>query len=120
MGIKCEITPNIKIKVSNRKELRSLLKKLEERTLKLVPSGFSKLTAFEALRYVIVKEDNYWLCEEFFGKNIGDDETIWKVLAPVVEDGSTLEIRQDDVCSEEDDETIDITYVFKNKKLEIT
>jgi hypothetical protein len=39
------------------------------------------------LRYEIKEEDNYYIITDFLGEKYGDDDTLFKIIAPCCEDG---------------------------------
>ena len=49
--------------------------------------SISVYDAWEQLRYDIKYEDGYWNIVDFFGEKLGDEDEIFKLIAPYCEDG---------------------------------
>jgi hypothetical protein len=106
MGYCIEMNCSVSIKKSNKNKLKKLFIELEnnashrrggrsngEDHYSWVNNGFSKLPAIEAFeewRYTATEDGEYLTIEHFTGEKLGDDEILWKTLAPIIEDGSKI------------------------------
>lgn len=97
---------NVKIPKSKRTELLAVFKQLREKRDQLGSvsrGGGTKVykwadefeysenltEMFEAFRYVLREEGEFYVIDEFEGDKIGDDYTLWKYLKPLVTEDST-------------------------------
>lgn len=117
MGYCIDVTVKVKIPKEKKAEIFAAFKKLEERskTYRWVNEGFADLgtvkALFEEWRYdCILSTKGYYLINSFSGEKLGDDEDLWKALAPLVLDGSYVKFSGEDHAQWK--------YIFKNGKLE--
>lgn len=97
---------NVKIPKSKRSELLAVFKDLRDKRDQQgsVDRGPGKkvykwaddfeysedlVEMFEAFRYTIREEGEFYIIDEFTGQKLGDDYTLWKQIKPLVTEDST-------------------------------
>lgn len=115
MGYEISVDCQVKIPVKLTKQVKKIFKMLEEKSPKgyhWVNPGYSKFKTVEEMfqewRYEVESDDEYYTVNCFIGQKLGQDQTLWQALAPVITPDSVLYFTGEDDAHWK--------YTFKNNQ----
>lgn len=115
MGYCVDVECNVRIPVQLEKQVKKFFKILEDQSPKgyrWVNSGYSNFKTVEEMfaewRYEVENDGEYFVVNCFTGQKLGDDEQLWKMLAPIVTPDSELHFTGEDDAHWK--------YTFKNNQ----